>query len=278
MTETRGPGDAGMDVVHVEGAPIAYRRSGSGPPLLLLHGLPGDSRMWRPQLSSLSDDFTVVAWDAPGCGRSPAPSENLTLGDVGRYLVGFIHELRLDQPAVVGISWGGGLALELYRQAPDVLRALVLASAYAGWAGSLPDDMVSQRLAAYLQAAASAGSESLQHWAPGFFASDPPQTVVDEVIAIVSDIQPAALTSLARSFAETDLRPVLPTIKLPVLLLYGDGDTRAPLFVAEALHDAIPAPTLHVLAGVGHVSNFEDPQGFEGAVRAFLVGGSDDGS
>ena len=61
-----------MNPVHqieIEGLRIAYRRRGQGPPLVLLHGGFDDSRAWRPQLDGLSDEFTVVAWDAPGCGQ-----------------------------------------------------------------------------------------------------------------------------------------------------------------------------------------------------------------
>ena len=55
-----------MDQLEVEGLHIAFERAGEGPPLVLLHGFVGDSREWRRQLDGLSDEFTVVAWDAPG--------------------------------------------------------------------------------------------------------------------------------------------------------------------------------------------------------------------
>ena len=59
-----------MDTIEVSGLRIAFERAGDGPPLVLLHGLPGDSRMWRRQLDDFADEYTVIAWDAPGCGRS----------------------------------------------------------------------------------------------------------------------------------------------------------------------------------------------------------------
>lgn len=75
---------------------------------------------------------------------------------------------------------------------------------------------------------------------------------------------------MARSFAEADLRDVLPRVNVPTLLLYGDKDVRAPLQVAEALHAAIPTSTLVVLPGVGHVSSAEAAQQFNREVRDFL--------
>ena len=59
-----------MDEIEVGGLGIAFERRGEGPPLVLLHGFVGDSREWRRQIDALSDEFTVVAWDAPGSGRS----------------------------------------------------------------------------------------------------------------------------------------------------------------------------------------------------------------
>jgi pimeloyl-ACP methyl ester carboxylesterase len=75
---------------------------------------------------------------------------------------------------------------------------------------------------------------------------------------------------LARSFAETDLRDVLPTIEVPTLVLHGDADTRSPLNVGQALHAAIPGAQLTLLPGVGHVSNVQAPEAFNAEVRRFL--------
>jgi hypothetical protein len=85
------------------------------PPLVLLHGAVSDSREWRRQLDELSDEFTVMAWDAPGCGRSSDPPETFNLPDYADCLAAFIEEIGLVRPQVLGLSFGSGLALELYR-------------------------------------------------------------------------------------------------------------------------------------------------------------------
>ena len=69
-----------MDHVSVRDLRIAFRRRGQGPPLLLVHGAVCDSRVWRVELESLADAFTVVAWDAPGCGGSSDPGFLATVG------------------------------------------------------------------------------------------------------------------------------------------------------------------------------------------------------
>jgi pimeloyl-ACP methyl ester carboxylesterase len=130
-----------LDTVDAGGHRITYERKGEGPPLVLLHGYVGDRGMWRPQIDGLSDEFTVVAWDAPGFGGSSDPPETFRLSDFADCLAAFIDALGLERPHVAGLSFGGGLALELYRRHPSLPRTLVLASAYAGWAGSLPAEL-----------------------------------------------------------------------------------------------------------------------------------------
>jgi pimeloyl-ACP methyl ester carboxylesterase len=260
-----------MQYVEVAGIRIAFEQRGRGTPLVLLHGIPADGRVWRRQLDALSDEFHVVAWDAPGCGRSSDPPGRLGLSEVAGHLAAFVAALELDHPHVLGLSWGGGLALELCRIAPTLPRSLVLASAYAGWAGSLPPDAVALRLDAYLTAARSPSRRAaLQGWGPGMFSDSASEDLSNELIEISSDYHPRALADLARSFATTDLRTTLPTIVVPTLVLHGDSDVRSPLTAGEALHRAIPGSTLAVLEGIGHVSNIEAPDRFNEEVRVFL--------
>lgn len=259
-----------MNYIEVAGVRVGFERRGHGPPLLLLHGLPGDGRLWRHQLDDLSDEFMVIAWDAPGCGRSADPVDPYGTSEVAQCLAGFIELLELERPHLLRLSWGSGVALELYRIAPTVARSLVLASGYAGWAGSLPSDAVAQRLDAYLTAARTPPQEALRSWGSGLFSPTASVDLVEEVLAICSDFHPDMLAALARSFAETDLRSVLPTIAVPTLVLHGEADTRSPLSVGKALHAAITGSKLAVLAGVGHASNVQAPLAFNAEVRRFL--------
>jgi pimeloyl-ACP methyl ester carboxylesterase len=259
-----------MDI-EIEGLRIAYERAGEGPPLVLLHGYVGDGRgTWRRQIDELSEEFTVVAWDAPGAGRSSDPPESFRLADYADCLAGFVDALGLRGPHVVGLSFGGGLALELYRRHPTIPKSLVLAGAYAGWAGSLPPEVVELRLRQALELADLPPDQLVRAILPTLFSESAPGELVDELAANMSDFHPAGLRAMARSFAEADLREALPSIDVPTLLLYGDRDVRAPLGVAEDLHAAIPASRLVVMPGVGHVSCVEAAERFNAEVRAFL--------
>ena len=225
-----------MDEIEVEGHRIAYERSGGGPPIVLLHGWPTDSREWRRQIDGLSDEFTVVAWDAPGAGRSSDPPESFRLPDWADCLAGFIEALGLGPSHVGGLSWGGGLAIEFYRRHPELVRSLILASAYAGWAGSLPADVVEQRLQLMLRNS----KRPPDQWAPAlvgtFFSKSPSSEIVSEALSMVADLHPAATRVALQAFAEADLRDVLPRIDVATLLVCGEEDVRAPREVWEALH------------------------------------------
>jgi pimeloyl-ACP methyl ester carboxylesterase len=260
-----------MEQVDVDGLRIAYERAGSGPAVVLVHGFIGDGRStWSAQLDELSDEFTVVAWDAPGAGRSSLPPASFRVADYAGCLAGFVRTLRLHQPHVVGLSFGGIVALELFRRRTAVPHSLVLASAYAGWAGSLPADVVGERLRVSLERADLPPDQFAEAMLGSMFSESAPAEAIAAFAASVRAVDPAGFRAMTRSSAEADLRDVLATVDVPTLILCGDRDVRAPLPVAQALHAAIPGSELVVLPGTGHVSPVEAPELFNHELRRFL--------
>jgi pimeloyl-ACP methyl ester carboxylesterase len=259
--------------VHVRELTLAYERAGSGPPLLMLHGGLSDHREWRAQINDLAETYTVVAWDAPGCGGSTVPPASFRMHDYADALAGFIEALGIERQHVLGLSWGSTLALELYRRRPDLPRTLLLTAAYAGWAGSLPPDVVAERLAAAERDLSSNEPERIiRAWLPTLFTDRAPAAMLDDFVATFSTFDPEGVRPMLRAMAEADLRAALPTIAVPTLLLYGERDVRSPLEVAQQIRTAIPGSKLVVLPDVGHQSNIEDPASFNRAIRGFLEG------
>jgi pimeloyl-ACP methyl ester carboxylesterase len=268
-----GSMEAGSRVRHVAvgDLTIAYEQAGSGPPLLMLHGGLSDHREWRAQLDDLADTFTVVAWDAPGCGTSTVPPASFRMHDYADVCAGFIEVLHLDRPHVLGLSWGSTLALELYRRRPDLPRTLLLTAAYAGWAGSLPPDVVEERLAAAERDLSSnEPARMIRAWLPTLFTDRAPAEMLDDFVSTFSSFDPEGVRPMLRAMADADLRATLPTIAVPTLLLYGALDVRSPLAVAEEMRATIPGSTLVVMDDVGHQSNIETPETFNRAIRTFL--------
>ncbi len=259
-----------MEYVEVDGLRVAFDRAGSGPALLLLHGAACDSRVWRTELEAFSFDYTVIAWDAPGCGASDDPPESFRLGDYARCLSGFIEVLGLHRPHLLGHSWGSGLALALSLQGPTMPSSLVLAGGYAGWAGSLSSREVAQRLEFALGMADLAEGEFDPSSMPGLFSERMPAHRARELAEIMRDIHPASVRTMARAFAEADLRDGLATIDIPTLVLCGGADERSPRIVSEALHAAIAGSTFVVLPELGHEMFLEAPGTCHDAVHSFL--------
>ncbi len=249
---------------------IAFERKGKGQPLLLLHGALGDSRAWRKQIDDLSDEYEVVAWDAPGCGRSSDPPETFSISAFADSLAAFMKAIGLDTPHVLGLSFGGGLALEYYNRYPDDTRSLILAGAYAGWAGSLPREEVDQRLQRVDALTKMPIEQIAEELVPTFFSETVSRDVVEEITAIMADFHPIGLKAMTSALGNADLNHILPEIKVPTLLLYGDKDKRSPQYVAEKMHSSIPGSKLVIMPGVGHASNLEAPDIFNKEVRNFL--------
>ena len=257
-----------MEVVLANGLEIAYERVGVGPPLVFVHGAAGDSRLWQPQLGALADEFTVVAWDEPGAGRSSDLPAGFGLADYADCLAALIGGLELGPAHVGGLSWGGTVVLELYRRHPGLVATLVLADTYAGWKGSLPEEEVRARVAG-VRRMLEAGAEEFDPTLPGLFAGDPPAEFVPLLDEIAAAVRPASLGTELLLMAEIDQRDLLPGIAVPALLIWGEHDARSPLSVAHQFERAIPNNELVLIPDCGHVSNLEQPGQFNEAVREF---------
>jgi pimeloyl-ACP methyl ester carboxylesterase len=232
-----------------------------------------DGRSWRLQVEDLAGEFTVLAWDAPGCGRSSDVPESWRMAEYADAAAAWLDAVGIERPHILGLSWGSSVALELYRRHPDVPASLILASAYAGWAGSLSPDEIAARLESVLAAADLPPEKVLEGW-PGLLSERISPDLLDELKVIWADNagsrKPGGYRAMARSMAEADLRDVLPRIQVPTLLLYGALDERSPLKVAHALHEQIPKSQLVVIEGAGHLASVESPAEFNAHVRRFV--------
>ena len=265
-------GHAAADIQRIEvgGLSVAYRKAGSGPVLVLLHGAFEDGRVWRRQLADLSDEFTVIALDAPGFGASDDPPPTWTTADYGNHLADVVVALGLDRPTIVGISFGSVYALALYSQRPAAVGGLVLVSAYAGWAGSLSPEEVQRRVQQIEREMTAPVEQMIEDWLPTLFTSTATSDVIELVTSMMREFHPAGVRPALHALGAVDLRDVLPTITVPTLLIYGDQDQRSPADVVGVdLHARIPASELLVFQAAGHMVNLEQPEAFNAAIRRF---------
>ncbi len=233
-----------MPIARLGALDVTYQRAGEGPPIVLVHGAGDDSRAWQPQVDGLADEFTVVAWDEPGAGLSSDAPEGFGLTDYADCLAALIVSLGFDRVHVAGISWGGTVVLELWRRHPALIASLILVDTYAGWKGSLASDEVRSRV------------ESVR--------------AQIDVGDLPEGVRPQTMGNQLAVMADADLRDVLPTISVPVLLLWGENDARSPLTIAREFANAIPHAELVVVEGAGHLSNLHRPQAVNDAIRRFV--------
>ncbi|MGH2404382.1 MAG: alpha/beta fold hydrolase [bacterium] len=254
----------------VNGLKIAYHRAGEGPPLLLLHGFIQDSRYWRPQIEDLSRDFSVIACDIPGCGGSGDPPTRWGMPDFADCLAAFLRAIDAAPVHIVGLSWGGILAQELYRRHWEAVRSLVLADTYAGWKGSLPQEAVAERIARCERDCLRPPDEWVPGWMPELLTAQAPEELRRDVLAMMSDLHPVGYRIMTHALAHCDTRDVLPAIAVPALLVWGAEDGRSPVSVGEAMQQRIPGAKMIVIENAGHLSSAEQPELFNAAVLDFL--------
>ncbi len=262
-----------MRYMKVKGISIAFQQAGEGPALVLLHGGANtNSRMWKPQLESLSQDFTVIAWDAPGSGLSEDPPESFKINDWADCLAAFLDSIGCEKAHVLGLSWGSVLAQVFYQRHPDDVLSLILCDAYTGWRSSLSDSEANKRLTAALQDITLPPKQFASKYLSSMFSDSAPQEVKEELLNIMSsDFHPIGCRLIFTTMVEADTKESLPKIKVPTLLIWGESDKRSPLSVAHQFHDAIPNSKLEIILGAGHVSNMEKPGQFNQVVKDFCL-------
>ncbi len=172
----------------------------------------------------------------------------------------FVHGAAED-----GRVWRPQLA---YRHHPELCASLILVDTYAGWKGSLPEEEVRARVAGLRQMLAAPADE-FDPTLPGLFAGDPPGEFLPLLKEMAAAVRPESVRTALDVMAAADQRDLLPRIAVPTLLIWGELDARSPLAVARQFERVIPDAELVVIPGAGHVSNLEQPDPFNDAVRAF---------
>jgi len=256
--------------VDVSGLAIAYELAGSGPPVVLAHGFVGDGRStWGSQIDTLADEFTMIAWDAPGAGGSADPPEGFGMDDYADCFARFLRTLRIEQAHLVGLSFGGAMVLATFHRNRGLASSLALVSGYAGWRGSLGSDDAHQRLTRSLAASELPPDEFAAAMVPSMFSPTVNGETVTTFVDSVRAFRPGGFRAMARASYE-DQSHVLREVDVPTLLLYADHDVRAPVAVGESMHAMVQGSELVVLRGPGHVSPVEAPNDVTRELRRFL--------
>jgi pimeloyl-ACP methyl ester carboxylesterase len=245
--------DAEYRSTEIDGQPLHWVASGSGPAVVLLHGLCGSLRWWNANIPALASSFRVLALDLPGFGASRG-RRRIASGVVVDLVARWIEQVSAAPAHLVGHSMGGLLAIHLAARYPQVLGRLVLADS-----AGLYRPLAPAPLARWMYGLASPRS-----WGdPGFLP------------VIWRDAFRAGPITAARALhgiLREDVTGVLPRIQSPTLVVWGERDPLIPPVYAQRLREAIPGARLHVIQNAYHNPMIDQPEEFNQVVGAFLRG------
>ncbi|MFF5004213.1 alpha/beta fold hydrolase [Streptomyces phaeochromogenes] len=237
-------------------------------PLVLIHGHPFDRTMWAPQVAAFSPDRRVIAPDLRGYGRSPVVPGLTPLATFAEDIAALLDDLGVREFALAGLSMGGQIVMECYRQFPERVRALVLADTFP--AAETPagrksrNDMADRLLREGMRPYAD---EVLHRMVAPYAHPD----VAAHVHRMMTSTSPEGAAAALRGRAERpDYRELLTRVTVPTLVVVGEDDEYTPVADARAMHTAIPGSTLQVVPRAAHMPNLEQPEQFNAALAALL--------
>jgi len=261
------------------GGTFAWQQAGSGPPLLLIHGLLGGSFCWRLNLPAFAQRFTTYALDLPGCGESAGPgNRTCSMTAQADYLASFLSELALPQVDVVASSWGGGVAQLFAARYPARVRSLVLVSPVNPWSdlGRERVRFFSSVIGAALLRAGMPFSGPVHLWGLKRMYGDPAKmpagTLEGYSRMFLRKGLAGNIVRTLRAWQDDmeELRRAPEQIHSPTLLVWGARDGAVDPASAQVLLRRLRQAELTVIEGAGHLIFEEIPEEFNRLVMDFL--------
>jgi pimeloyl-ACP methyl ester carboxylesterase len=268
----------------LHGRSVTYAEAGSGPVLLLVHGLGGSYENWAEVIEPLARTHTVIAPDLPGHGGSAPGGGDYSVGSLAASLRDLLIALGHERVTLVGHSLGGGVAMQFSYQFPEMIERLVLVSS----GGLGPEVSLVLRAAAlpgadlFIAVTAEAGRRVGPPVGRALSAIGlRPNADVAEVLrgygTLVDPERRAAFLATVRAVIGTGGQRVAATDRLylaqavPVLIVWGAADRIIPVSHGEDAHRHIPGSRLEIFEDVGHLPQIEAPLRFVLTLEEFLA-------
>ena len=260
----------------VNGTNLYYADTGKeeSPPIVLIHGFPFSSEMWKGQVQMLQEkNLRIITYDLRGHGRSDIGDGQYTIELLVDDLIALLDYLKITKIILCGFSMGGYIALRAIERNPDRFSALVLCDTMS----TADSNEAKIRRANSIK---MVKTEGVGKFAEGFlkavFASktfDTKPGVVDEIRRIILSNSPLGICGALLALAgRTDTTEALAKIGVPTLILVGEHDAVTPKAAAKSMHDRIQNSRLHLIENAAHMSNLENPNMFNEHLAKFLDG------
>jgi pimeloyl-ACP methyl ester carboxylesterase len=279
--------DDGFDAWQVElhGHPVIYRTAGSGPPVVLIHGMVNSSHHWREVALRLADRYTVIAPDLIGHGDSATPRGDYSLGAHAAVIRDLLTAIGVGGATIVGHSLGGGVAMQFFWQFPQRVERLVLVS--SGGLGrevspllrsaALPGASAALRVVAGRRSLAALGRVAAALDAGGSARGVYVRAVVRALRPLERPGSREAFLQTLRSVIDLQGQHVSAVDRLyllgpvPTLIVWGERDNTIPVQHGRSAHEAIPHSRFETLPRAAHFPHLEDPEGLADVIRDFLA-------
>ena len=250
----------------------AFATLGSGPTVLMLHGIGGGHLAFAPQVEALATaGYRAVAWDMPGYGHS-APVEPYNFKGLAARCIALIETLQCGHVTLIGHSMGGMVAQEVIARRPELVDKLVLCGTSPSF--GKPDGNWQREFIAQRTAPLDAGktmAEMAETLVPQMTGPGALPEGLRLATHCMAQVSPATYRHALEALVTFDRRASLADIHVPTLLVAGEFDKNAPPAVMKKMAQAIVGSTYLEMKGIGHLMNLEAPDEFDGMLLNFLA-------
>jgi pimeloyl-ACP methyl ester carboxylesterase len=241
-------------------------------PLVLIHGIGADGRMFGPVVERLADCARIVVWDLPGYGGKPLEGP-LDFAGLAASLAADLDALGIERAVLLGHSIGGMVVQELAATSSERVRALILSATTAVFGsrdGSFQREFVQARLGPL--DAGQTMAQMAAEVAPRLVGSAAPPEAAPTLVRLMAEVPEATFRAAVQCLVTFNRRAELERIAVPTLMIAGEEDTNAPLKAMTRMAEVVAGARLEVLRGIGHLGPLECPDRYAGIVRQFLAG------
>jgi 3-oxoadipate enol-lactonase len=249
---------------------LRLHRSGHGPAVVLLHCLGVDHHIWDETTRALSDTHEVIRYDFPGHGDSPVPASKYSIADLSAQLRDALTAAGIDKVSLAGISLGGLVAQHFAAVNPDRTERLILIDTTPRYSDILRGMWAERAATARNKGVSVMADPLLDIWfTPAFMAKKPPG--VRYVRDCFAGVSGEGYARACEALAGADLRPLVPRITAPTMVVCGTEDIPEFIEAANWLHAQIAGSKLEWLSPARHCSILEQPEAFIRLCREFLA-------
>ncbi|MFL6426797.1 MAG: alpha/beta fold hydrolase [Acidobacteriaceae bacterium] len=249
---------------------LHYEDRGRGPCVVFLHPTPVDHGFWLPAAASLQPEYRVLLPDLPGHGLSPLGDETTSMETMGRAVLRVLDALSIESAIFCGCSIGGYLLYELWRQAPERMRALAICSAKPH--ADTPETRRAREatIADIEQHGTSRFFDTMLDTLVGAPAKQRDPDIVHRLSAMMERMSAESAIAVQRALAaRPDSRATAATIRVPTAVLAAALDRGSSPPEMRELANAIPGASFHLLPEMGHYAPYEQPRLVGALLRRF---------